>query len=62
MTGAAGTAATGSLKRSVNVAVPVPPGPVADRPMAEVPVATADPEIRPVVALMTSPAGRPVAA
>ncbi len=63
MAGTVGAAAaTGSLKRSVSVAVPVPPGPVADRPTVDVPAAAGTPVIWPVIPLMIRPAGRFVAA
>ena len=45
----------------VNVAWPVPAPLVALRDMVEVPVPVGVPEIKPLVVLTESPAGRPVA-
>ena len=57
-----GAPAIGSDKLIVKVAVPVPVELVAERVTLKVPAATLGvPEMRPLVVLMESPPGRPVA-
>ena len=61
MTGAVAATGTGSFTWIVRVAVPVPPGPVAERPTVYVPSAMGTPVIWPFAGLTLRPGGRLVA-